>query len=127
MNLIKSKFMFAIVILFLVLAITFFVRNEPANTNSENNIGSKEDSKVTLEELKKHNDMESCWVPYNGKVYDLTAFLPGHPGRPERILPYCGTTGFQEAFERKHGTSKVDMLMSVGTFMGDLEVVGSLN
>ena len=127
MSFMKSKLLLAIMILVIVLAVVFLIRTNSKGLSSGSENQDNKDLKVTLEELKKHDDMESCWVPYDGKVYDLTAFLPEHPGRPERILPYCGTTGFQEAFERKHGTTKVEMLMKVGTFMGDLQVVGDLN
>lgn len=35
---------------------------------------------VTLEELGKHNTSADCWIAIHGNVYDVTAFLPEHPG-----------------------------------------------
>ena len=34
-------------------------------------------SKLTGEEIGKHNSRESCWVIVHGKAYDVTEFLPG--------------------------------------------------
>jgi cytochrome b involved in lipid metabolism len=54
-----------------------------------------------------------CWVGYDGKVYDVTSFLPMHKGGPAKIAPTCGTaTEFAAAFEAKHGKSKVGILES---------------
>ncbi len=60
---------------------------------------------ITLDELKKHNDKNDCWVVYQGKVYDVTKWLPLHPGGVEAIARFCGTTGFETAFVRKHGNT----------------------
>ena len=35
---------------------------------------------VSVEEVKKHNSREDCWIVVDGKVWDITAFAPGHPG-----------------------------------------------
>ena len=34
----------------------------------------------TWEEITLHDKKSSCWVVIHGKVYDLTAFVPKHPG-----------------------------------------------
>lgn len=41
-------------------------------------------------ELARHNTKESCWVAIKGEVYDLTDFVPNHPGGPDVILKYAG-------------------------------------
>ncbi len=67
-----------------------------------------------------HNTASDCWVAYDNKVYDITAFLPNHPGGAGQISPYCGTSGaFDTAFTNKHGTSKVPVLENQ-TFKGNL-------
>lgn len=60
-------------------------------------------SGITLEELAMHNTKEDCWVGYKGNVYDVTEWLPKHPGGVTRISQHCGTAAeFEEAFTRKH-------------------------
>jgi len=78
-------------------------------------------------ELNKHNQMSDCFVAYQQKVYDITTWLPRHPGTAEAILPYCGTAEeFEQAFIEKHGTSKVKLFMKVGVFIGEFEQKGTL-
>ena len=43
-----------------------------------------------LEEVARHASADDCWMSIDGKVYDLTAYLPDHPSRPGIILPWCG-------------------------------------
>lgn len=82
---------------------------------------------VSTTDLAIHNTMQSCWVAYNGKVYDITNFLPKHKGSAEAIIPYCGTANeFEQAFVGQHGTKKASMLMKVGVFIGDFETKGAL-
>ena len=82
---------------------------------------------ITEAQLSSHNNMQDCWVAYDGKVYNLTSWLPRHPGSASAILPQCGTsTGFQTAFERQHGKTKVKFLMTVAEIMGEFKVVGKI-
>jgi cytochrome b involved in lipid metabolism len=95
----------------------------PANDNQEN----QDSGKIPLAELSQHNLLKDCWIAYDGKVYDITSYLPRHPGSAGAITPYCGSaTEFEQAFVNKHGTSKVNMLMKVGTFIGDFDVMGNI-
>lgn len=81
-----------------------------------------ENSLVTAEELSKHNSQQDCWIAYKGKVYDLTSFLPKHPGSAAAISPFCGTSEeFESAFEGMHGTSNVPVLMQEGIYKGELQ------
>lgn len=43
----------------------------------------------TLDEIAEHSTKESCWIAIEGKVYDVTSFIPTHPGG-EAILQGCG-------------------------------------
>lgn len=42
------------------------------------------------DEVAKHNNKESCYVIVHGQVYDVTEFLPEHPGGQAIILKYAG-------------------------------------
>jgi cytochrome b involved in lipid metabolism len=77
-------------------------------------------SGISLSDLSSHKSQNDCWVAYQGKVYDVTAFLPLHPGGPAAILKYCGTASeFETGFTNKHGTSKVNILLQQ-IYKGDL-------
>lgn len=58
-------------------------------------------STYTLSEVATHSTAQSCWMVINNKVYDVTEYIPDHPGRA--ILAGCGkeaTALFNQ--ERKH-------------------------
>ena len=44
----------------------------------------------TDKDVAAHSSAESCWVSYNGRVYDVTRFLDDHPGGDDLILKYAG-------------------------------------
>lgn len=75
-------------------------------------------------ELNLHATPSDCWIVYQQKIYDITSYLPRHPGGEQKIAPFCGKPGFEEAFLTKHGTSKVNTLMKVGVFIGDFDIKG---
>lgn len=47
-------------------------------------------------EVSKHNTAESCWVILYGNVYDVTDFIPHHPGGSKIILQLAGTDATEE-------------------------------
>ncbi|PSN68412.1 hypothetical protein BS50DRAFT_610011 [Corynespora cassiicola Philippines] len=47
-------------------------------------------------EVAKHNTAESCWVVLYGNVYDVTEFIPEHPGGAKVILQLAGTDATEE-------------------------------
>jgi len=56
----------------------------------------------TLADVAKHHSAASCWTAINGKVYDVTSWIPQHPGGQAHILALCGTDG-SDAFNGQHG------------------------
>lgn len=58
------------------------------------------DKPYSTTELAKHATAENCWMAIRGSVYDLSAFLPDHPSRPEIVLPWCGKEA-TEAYNTK--------------------------
>ena len=55
-------------------------------------------------------------------MYDLTDWLPRHPGSAKAIAPFCGRAKeFETAFTDKHGTDQVERLKQEGIYKGDLE------
>lgn len=55
---------------------------------------------VTSQELTRHNSQKDCWMAIDGKVYDLTGYVPKHPAPPSVILQWCGKDA-TEAFDTK--------------------------
>jgi len=50
----------------------------------------------TYSDLQQHRSSESCWVALYGNVYDVTSFLPNHPGGTKIVLQLAGTDATEE-------------------------------
>lgn len=57
-----------------------------------------------LDQVAAHATRESCWSLINGNVYDLTSWIPQHPGGEQAILQLCGADGSAK-FNGQHGGS----------------------
>lgn len=73
-------------------------------TNSDPQVKSGR-AEYSLSDIKLHSNKTSCWTAINGSVYDLTTWIPQHPGGAQAILSLCGQDGTQ-AFTQQHGLSK---------------------
>lgn len=71
------------------------------STSSNGNNASGADSGLSAAEVAKHNTASDCWSVINGNVYDLTGFLPSHPGGQSVIEAICGKDG-TKAFAAQH-------------------------
>lgn len=47
---------------------------------------------ITLAMVEERNKKDDCWTIIDGSVYDITSYVPRHPGGDE-ILLACGTDG----------------------------------
>ena len=56
---------------------------------------------LSLDEIAKHNIEKDCWVIIRDKVYDLTKFLPDHPGGKKAIMLFAGKDATEE-FDMLH-------------------------
>ncbi len=71
-----------------------------------------EPSGITMADLRTHADASSCWSVVDGSVYDLTSYIPKHPGGKSEILSICGTDG-SSAFSGQHeGESKPERILA---------------
>jgi cytochrome b involved in lipid metabolism len=43
----------------------------------------------TLAQVAEHSTQDNCWIAIEGKVYNVTSFISGHPGG-NKILQGCG-------------------------------------
>lgn len=54
-----------------------------------------------LAEVAKHKTEQDCWTVVSGKVYNITTYIPKHPGGKQTIMQGCGTDG-TSLFDSKH-------------------------
>lgn len=57
---------------------------------------------LTFANLTSHNTLTDCMVVFKGNVYNLTDWIPKHPGGPDVYTTLCGTLDFEQAFTNKH-------------------------
>lgn len=74
---------------------------------------------ITLTQIAGHNSRSSCWSAVNGSVYDLTSWIPNHPGGENAILSICGVDG-SNSYNRQHGGSSRPASILFGFKIGTL-------
>ncbi len=62
----------------------------PTSNASNTSTGTGTSVSLTSAEVARHNSQSDCWFIYNGSVYDVTAYIPFHPGGTSRIVNTCG-------------------------------------
>ncbi|KAI9769992.1 MAG: hypothetical protein M1840_003703 [Geoglossum simile] len=77
--------------------------------------------KLRGDEIGKHNTRESCWVIIHGKAYDVTEFLPEHPGGPKIILKYAGRDATEE-FDPIHPPDTLDKYLDKSKHLGEVDM-----
>ncbi|CAO3620244.1 unnamed protein product [Cunninghamella echinulata] len=75
---------------------------------------------ISSQELSKHNKKDDLWIVIHGKVYDLTSFLPEHPGGQKIILKYAGLDA-TEAFDPIHPPDIISRYLSPDVCLGQLD------
>uniref|UniRef100_A0A060T3D8 L-lactate dehydrogenase (cytochrome) n=1 Tax=Blastobotrys adeninivorans TaxID=409370 RepID=A0A060T3D8_BLAAD len=81
---------------------------------------------IKSEEIAEHNSKESCWVVIHGKVYDVTEFLPNHPGGEKIILQYAGKDATKK-FEPIHPPDTLDKYLPKDKHLGHVENSANMN
>ena len=66
-------------------------------------------SKIIINELRKHSGEEQPWFVVNGEVYDGTGFLKDHPGGAQSIISAAGTDATDEFMAIHSETAKAMM------------------
>ncbi|KAF2813894.1 uncharacterized protein BDZ99DRAFT_567610 [Mytilinidion resinicola] len=77
--------------------------------------------KLTGADIAKHNSRDSCWVIIHGRAYDVTDFLPEHPGGPKIILKYAGKDATEE-FEPIHPPDTLDKYLDKSKHLGEVDM-----
>ncbi|KAK9452700.1 FMN-dependent dehydrogenase-domain-containing protein [Dipodascopsis uninucleata] len=77
--------------------------------------------RLTGAEVEKHASKESCWVIVHGKCYDVTEFLPEHPGGQRIILRYAGKDATKE-FDPIHPSDTLAKYLPLDKHLGDVDM-----
>lgn len=48
---------------------------------------------ITPSELKEHRTRDDAWAAFYGKVYNITPYLPFHPGGEKELMRCAGRDG----------------------------------
>ena len=67
---------------------------------------------ITLAQVATHNSRTNCWSAINGSVYDLTSWIPNHPGGEGAITGLCGIDGSIRYNSQHGGKSKPAMALA---------------
>ncbi len=92
-------------------------------TSANKITGTQQKITLTPEVVAQHNSENDCWLIINNKVYDVTDYIPSHPGGKNEILPFCGKEATQ-AFQTKgsKGENHTDFAYSLlnSFYIGDI-------
>lgn len=96
-----------------------------AQAPTSQQVGQKQDIPVatpstllSMQEVGRHNTTADCWMIIDGKVYNVTSYIPRHPGGAGAIRPYCGKDG-TAAFKGLPHSVKAEQLLAA-YFIGTL-------
>jgi L-lactate dehydrogenase (cytochrome) len=77
--------------------------------------------RLSGDEVAEHSSKESCWVIIHGRCYDVTEFLPEHPGGPNIILKYAGKDATEE-FDPIHPPDTLDKYLDKSKHLGEVDM-----
>lgn len=49
--------------------------------------------RISIADLRKHNKPDDAWAAFYGKVYNITPYLPFHPGGQHELMRVAGRDG----------------------------------
>nr|OQO20478.1 hypothetical protein B0A51_10600 [Rachicladosporium sp. CCFEE 5018] len=75
---------------------------------------------ITVEEIKKHNTIEACWLVINDEVWDLSEFAPDHPGGGEIIYKHAGRDA-SSSYNGIHAQSVLSSNLDSSKLIGALD------
>jgi cytochrome b involved in lipid metabolism len=112
----KKVVLIALVLVVILVGIGIFLLKTMNNNKSSNSNNTQTVTKqITLSEVAKHTTASDCWMVINGNVYDVTGYIPGHPGG-DQILLGCGKDATSMFNSRpSDGTSHSDRARSTLT------------
>ncbi|KAF3919909.1 hypothetical protein ABW21_db0209238 [Orbilia brochopaga] len=76
--------------------------------------------KLDAKEVATHNTPESCWVILYGRVYDVTDFLPSHPGGSKIILQLAGRDATED-YDPIHPRGTLESALPASANLGPID------
>ncbi|KAI0885013.1 FMN-dependent dehydrogenase-domain-containing protein [Annulohypoxylon maeteangense] len=73
-----------------------------------------------LAEVGEHNSQDSCWMVLHGKVYDITSFVPKHPGGRSILLKNAGRDA-SKAFDSVHPIEILEEYLTTDQVLGTID------
>ncbi|CEL55153.1 Cytochrome b5 reductase 4 OS=Xenopus tropicalis GN=cyb5r4 PE=2 SV=1 [Rhizoctonia solani AG-1 IB] len=80
--------------------------------------GVTELQRVTPSMLKEHRSRDDAWSAFGGKVYNITPYLPYHPGGEKELMRVAGRDG-TKLFATTHAWVNLDFMLD-GCLVGFL-------
>ncbi|TGG92034.1 FMN-binding protein [Natronospirillum operosum] len=96
------------------------------NALTDSPAGDDDLREISLAELAEHDSTDSCWKAIDGRVYDITSYIPNHPTPEHVIADWCGqeSTEAWEAIGNGRGHSATAAAMLARYRIGVLEGSG---
>lgn len=119
-----NKFIYTVFIAFISSLLTLLIVNYFSKDSGLKSVENIIERHISLEELAQHNNADSCWKAINGKVYDITKYIPMHPTSMHIIEYWCGKES-SEAWARiksGRGHSEAAANLLEGYFIGYLDL-----
>lgn len=76
---------------------------------------------LTFQDVSAHNSKNDCWVIIHDQVYDVTSFLPEHPGGSAIIMKYAGKDA-TKAFDPIHPSDTLTKYLPKECHLGPVDV-----
>ncbi len=64
--------------------------------------------------LKQHNKRDDAWTAISGKVYNMTAYMPFHPGGEKELMRVAGRDG-TKLFGESPAIVFVEIILNFGS------------
>jgi cytochrome-b5 reductase len=77
--------------------------------------------RITISELAKHDKVDDMWMAIRGRVYDVTSYVPFHPGGVDQIARGAGKNA-TKLFDSVHMWVNIDFMLAkcaVGVLVDD--------
>ncbi|XP_070492077.1 cytochrome b5 reductase 4 [Chironomus tepperi] len=94
-------------------------------TNSGEDLTGGRKGSVSLEELKRHDQVDDCWMAIRGKVYNVTRYMEYHPGGSEQLIRGAGKDA-TNLFDEYHAWVNIEQLLAK-CYIGPLKHAITLN